>query len=789
MKNKLLVMFVGIIFILGGCQSTQKKAVDKAGTEVKADKLASDVKSKYDERVTYAEENLMIERDESITVELAFDVEKLGYKNATEIVEIYQNTDLTQKVLTQYEISEKLDEIVLNPPQSAVGALSAYSTEINNRSYGYKKDDAWLFKKEKDWGNLQNLYKVVYVDLETGEKLKKPEVTVISIIHELDQKIQLKMKLNEQGVPEYSWNKVPGAEYYHLLQMDYSKERGYSSAFVVGTSEETTFVQDSVTRLQTFSVSEAGRLSAASIEEYGEGDEPIPKETFTDQRFMVIAVSKEGTSAVSNGLNLKDMAARIPAIHEMTLSDDREGKRNAETIDELPSYQWITMCDGYLVRRLVTYDVEKTEIFKEHILSYEKPDMSDAVATGTIERLSIPYTIDGTGYTGFARVTNFDKENFKKDLSKLEEKQSLLQKKAGAKEADVVGEQEAEKSEKKQKASSSVSKTEDKITANSALSEYLAINMLSGNRVIDLEKFPEAAVQSLLSDAWMEAIYQNPLILGADSAAVSKDGKSLFVEYNMDIAQMKKQQKTLRSEVKKVIAEIITEDMSDLQKEYAINQYLCDIAEYDNAALDNAAENEFLTVDEAFNDSFTPYGVLINKVGVCASYAGAFKLLADAADLEAIVVTGYLNGDLPHAWNKVKVNGEWNVLDATNNDDELLANPLLNISGKAARKVLVEDDRYVLDNFLTNYVTTEDVSDKEFYRVENRFYEEEKIAEELALALQKDSRTALRTVYDLDDKGFSSITNKVIEKTQNEEIQGFYWMGVIYMEDGSKSDK
>ena len=52
----------------------------------------------------------------------------------------------------------------------------------------------------------------------------------------------------------------------------------------------------------------------------------------------------------------------------------------------------------------------------------------------------------------------------------------------------------------------------------------------------------------------------------------------------------------------------------------AINQYLCDTAEYDMDALENAEENDFAGVDAKFNDSFTPYGVLLNKTG------GVFKL-------------------------------------------------------------------------------------------------------------------------------------------------------------------
>ena len=49
-------------------------------------------------------------------------------------------------------------------------------------------------------------------------------------------------------------------------------------------------------------------------------------------------------------------------------------------------------------------------------------------------------------------------------------------------------------------------------------------------------------------------------------------------------------------------------------------------------------------------------------------------------------MTGNLDGDLPHAWNKVKIDGEWQIVDSTNNDNELILNALLNLPDHAADK-------------------------------------------------------------------------------------------------------
>lgn len=219
--------------------------------------------------------------------------------------------------------------------------------------------------------------------------------------------------------------------------------------------------------------------------------------------------------------------------------------------------------------------------------------------------------------------------------------------KGGSKDATVTTTSD-DKSKDKAKSTGTEISDEQKITANSALSEYLAVTMMGGETIIDLSDFPEAQSEEILVDAWQEATYQNPLILGVDGAKISTDGKTMLISYEDSQADMLKKQGKIKKEVSKVVKDIIKPDMTDLQKEYAINAYLTKIAEYDDAALENAEKNNFKKVDEKFNDSFTPYGVLINKVGVCASYASAFKLLADEAKLDAIVVTGYLDGEVPH---------------------------------------------------------------------------------------------------------------------------------------------
>ena len=182
--------------------------------------------------------------------------------------------------------------------------------------------------------------------------------------------------------------------------------------------------------------------------------------------------------------------------------------------------------------------------------------------------------------------------------------------------------------------------------------------MLNSEEVIDLAAFNESRNTDNVVDAFFEAKYQNPLVMGIGTTAYDENSRLLYVQYDDEPEVTAAKREEVKEKAEEVVAQIITDDMSSLEKESAINQYLCDNAQYDDGALESAEKYDFAEVDDEYLDSFTPYGVLMNGVGVCASYAGAFKVLADEAGLESMVITGYLQGNLPHAWNRVKADDQ-----------------------------------------------------------------------------------------------------------------------------------
>lgn len=92
----------------------------------------------------------------------------------------------------------------------------------------------------------------------------------------------------------------------------------------------------------------------------------------------------------------------------------------------------------------------------------------------------------------------------------------------------------------------------------------------------------------------------------------------------------------------------INDDMSDERKVRIIHDKILDMFSYDYSYTNMSSD-----LKDALNNN--------NKI-VCGGYAGIFDLVCEKFGLESKTITGMGEGEL-HAWNKVKVNGEWKYID------------------------------------------------------------------------------------------------------------------------------
>lgn len=784
----------------GGVQSPEQTKEEEILAEadyVTSVHLAASAKEKYKDITiydyTYGDTIEDLERDEPIVVHMEFDpYGKEGLDNWGYFYKIYQNADLTGEIAgSSYDWDETTGTLKIAPPNWEPGciATSGLDVETVNR-YDHSQYILFDYGSGMTWGNLGTLYLACYYDEKTGEKLEKPEVSIVTLKAELEDVPIFSYSILDDGRPEFTWTPVEGATEYIVCKVDSDSENGYGHMmYALGTTEDTKWTTEKVEfsnyaqankDFRTYWLGQDDWKKESNYEDYKDEYEPgeVVKWGWAEEKdnaIYVIAVSKDGTSHMSNTFTMEEMAPNLPNAIAVNTEEENGFSGEYESVQEFPAYDYVTMCDGVINQKLIDFHTQEASVAPKRV--WYTDEEGNFLEGETLNYLEVPYVVEGTPFSYVMQIADYDEGNLKEDMKFLEDREEQLRMRSGDVGPSAMRERNVEPAEQQEEVRQ-VEGTE--IFANSALGEYLAANMLGGVEVIDVSEFPEAKDMSLVEDVFMEAYYQNPLILGVKGYQIDRKKMQVYVTYDDDGAVQARKQKEIQEKVSEVIGEIVTADMTDEETELAINQYLCDTIEYDFDALDNAEENEFMYVDENYNDSFTAYGALINGRCVCSGYAAAFKLLSDEDGLESIVVTGILDGGLSHAWNKIKLDDEWQIVDVTNNDTDYITNALLNLPDFAGERILVEDKSFMLDKKIDDYKG--DSENCEYYHMTDRYFPAEDIAEQLANDLQANGEATLRTDYDLDDERFYEITNAVYEIIGDDgDLYGFYWLGVIYL--------
>lgn len=204
--------------------------------------------------------------------------------------------------------------------------------------------------------------------------------------------------------------------------------------------------------------------------------------------------------------------------------------------------------------------------------------------------------------------------------------------------------------------------------ADSAEEAYLGLMMMARQDIIDLSGFPSLQNPQYLIDVWEKTVYQNPYIISVRGIGYDPSTALMLCEYTFDATETARRQQEIYNKAAAVSETIFTDGMTDEDKNKAIWDYLEANTVYDHTALEAAEANGFSgEVGQMYPDSFNTYGILVNGKGVCQSYAYVYKLLASQAGLNCVMLTGYMNKTLPHAWNAVQLDGNWYWVDVTNN--------------------------------------------------------------------------------------------------------------------------
>lgn len=176
-----------------------------------------------------------------------------------------------------------------------------------------------------------------------------------------------------------------------------------------------------------------------------------------------------------------------------------------------------------------------------------------------------------------------------------------------------------------------------------------------------------------------KVISDNPEIfyLDYESSKYWSNGKLEFkyIDTKENILDMRKR---IDEKANYVLSKIIKPDMSDLEKELAIHDYIVLSTEYD---IDNYNKN---TIPHS---SHNVEGVLMDGRAVCEGYAKTFKMLLDKVGIESVIVSSQT---MNHAWNMVLLDGEYYHVDATWND------PVPDRAGKVRHRYFNVSDRKMM---------------------------------------------------------------------------------------------
>ena len=106
----------------------------------------------------------------------------------------------------------------------------------------------------------------------------------------------------------------------------------------------------------------------------------------------------------------------------------------------------------------------------------------------------------------------------------------------------------------------------------------------------------------------------------------------------------------VEANVKRIVNEVISDNMSDIQKAKALHDWLCDNTGYDHDSVD---------ADRNHHDA----SVLMNDKTVCEGYASFYDLLLREAGVES-----YYVHSSDHAWNIINIDGHFFHSDTTWDD-------------------------------------------------------------------------------------------------------------------------
>ena len=663
-------------------------------------------------------------------IDMTFDgFDQIGNTNPYDAVRVYTDSSFSHEfptTVSMFESDDGENALYVSPADPRVRDENGNDTDAIDI---FHLDDAESdeFVPLGRWYGFGGYYLVRYIGSD-GEKLDKPEVTYFTVANDVDkdedalaEPDNVQISVTGTGTLSVSWDPVEGADHYEVYlsavdetstssldrytydllastqdtsidTADYDADSAEFNQMMQDDGVAGTFQQNS--RFDELLVGESedeileNRQDAAAGQQGLEVADYVPNaEHVKDASVSVIAVGPDDEQSPFDFRNINDLLGKMP-IDSATYTaliyqgSDTEPDQATDPVGYMKwrLFEYVSMADGTVgIQRLqLDYDNARTD---NEYLTYG-PD-EQHLTTGNVDMYVIPYTVPGTALSGelgvLAPYWPGGIESVKQAATQaLDELQRENSPSGIPTRIDAEDGIDWDAVQASQQPSTTMPDVPYEVNASSDLVRYIAANLLAGNTFIDVTDYANAAGTTNVADALFEACAQNPLIFNGNPTyqVTRRDGRMLLTVTSLtpweqvnDQDVLNEQRQQVSDKADEIVADIITDDMSDADKVRAINDYIAENLWYNYDAISSGS----FSMDAATQDPSTVRTLILDGGSICSGYAQTFKLLADRAGLESV----YASGNVPpqpgvyatdHAWNLVNIDGSWVVVDPTWND-------------------------------------------------------------------------------------------------------------------------
>lgn len=596
--------------------------------------------------------------------------------------------------------------IIVSPLEAVLSNDTQEEMDINN---------------EYVWGGAPIYYMCIHYDTNTEEptKLEKPIIVPFTVKSEVEVP-NLYSKVDEKGCLSLYWDEIEGADSYNIYHF-YSEDSDGRNSKEVAYKNGSLFKIDSTTDTSFSDFFEDG--SSGIIESYDlfyGGDYVYKQNAGVYGDYYVTAVVDGKESNVSNGISTNNL--KIPS---MIVDEDDPYGFNADNIEDYPRKIGVENVDGSITKHRVSYTyLEDVEVLGMPMIRYS-------------------YKVEGTALDGTVALYNGNGIDMPESVGELE-------KSGNAEPYDLINKvPHVERKTNFIKQHNVKIDNDLYVNADTDEEAWLAWNMVNGNEDIYIGDFPELTDPYLLSDTIYKVYYQNPYIMGVYSFSCDYSNMVLKVDYLYKDSKLDSMQDKVDEESEDILNDIIDKDMSDEDKIYAIYTWFEDNCEYDDEAYKDCADNKYMKQDsDKYEYAYNAYGAIVEHKALCQGYAAGFNLLCNKAGIRSELITGYMNGISPHAWNGVCIDDKWYQIDVTNNGKNSGVPFYLYEANKSVAEEIGYSmgDRFTTDNALSRY--KEEDTTREYY-VRNELVVDSIEDFEEVLENNKDDKIVVRYKDDL----------------------------------------